>query len=75
MLSYALWQSQFGGDPAAIGKDMRLDGQPFTVIGVMPKGFYFLNPDGDAVAAAGVHRRSRRATSSATATTSRTSGG
>jgi predicted permease len=45
VLSYALWQSQFGGDPAAIGKDLRIDGQPFSVIGVMPKGFYFLNPE------------------------------
>src|SRR5882724_10279270 len=45
VLSYALWQSQFGGDPAAIGKDLRIDGQPFSVIGVMPKGFYFLNPN------------------------------
>jgi predicted permease len=43
VLSYALWQSQFGGAPQAIGKDIRLDGQPFTVLGVMPKGFYFLN--------------------------------
>ena len=45
MLSYALWQSQFGGDPQAIGKDIRVDGQPYTVVGVMPKGFYFLNPN------------------------------
>jgi predicted permease len=45
VLSYGLWQSQFGGDPAAIGKDLRIDGQPFQVIGVMPKGFYFLNPE------------------------------
>jgi predicted permease len=45
VLSYALWQSQFGGDPAAIGKDLRIDGQPFSVIGIMPKGFYFLNPE------------------------------
>ncbi|MBI3494209.1 MAG: ABC transporter permease, partial [Acidobacteria bacterium] len=45
VLSYALWQSQFGGDPAAIGKDLRIDGVPLTVIGVMPKGFYFLNPN------------------------------
>jgi predicted permease len=44
VLSYALWQSQFGGDRGAIGKDIRIDGQPYTVIGVMPKGFYFLNP-------------------------------
>ena len=45
VLSYGLWQSQFGGDPAAIGKDLRVDGQPYTVIGVMPSGFLFLNPD------------------------------
>ena len=45
VLSYALWQSQFGGDPQAIGKDIRLDGQPYSIIGVMPKGFYFLNPE------------------------------
>src|SRR3954468_6988830 len=41
VLSYALWQSQFGGDPSVVGKDVRIDGQPFSVIGVMPKGFYF----------------------------------
>ncbi len=45
VLSYALWQSQFGGDPQAVGKDIRLDGVPFTVVGVMPKGFYFVNPE------------------------------
>src|SRR3954470_15113598 len=45
VLSYALWQSQFGGDPGVIGKDLRLDGTPFTIVGVMPKGFYFLNPE------------------------------
>ncbi len=45
VLSYALWRSQFGGDPAVVGKTLRLDGQPVTVIGVMPRDFYFLNPD------------------------------
>jgi predicted permease len=45
ILSYAFWQSQFGGAPDAVGKDIRLDGQPYTVVGVMPKGFYFLNPE------------------------------
>ena len=44
ILSYALWQSQFGGDPGVVGKELRIDSQPMTVIDVMPKGFYFLNP-------------------------------
>jgi predicted permease len=45
VLSYALWQSLLGGDPQAIGKDVRLDGVPFAVVGVMPKGFAFVNAD------------------------------
>jgi predicted permease len=45
VLSYGFWQTQFGGDPQAIGKDLRLDGQPYTVVGVMPQDFFFLNPN------------------------------
>ena len=45
VLSQSLWQSLFGGDPAAVGKDLRLDGQPYTVVGVMPKGIEALDPD------------------------------
>src|SRR4029077_17035157 len=45
VLSYGLWQSQLGGDPQAVGKDIRLDGQPYTIVGVMPKRFYLLNPN------------------------------
>lgn len=43
ILSYALWQTQFGGRTDAIGQDVRIDGQPYTVVGVMPQGFTFLN--------------------------------
>jgi predicted permease len=43
VLSYAIWQSQFGGDPQAIGGEIRLDGQPYTIVGVMPRGFVFVN--------------------------------
>jgi putative ABC transport system permease protein len=39
ILSQALWMSQFGGDRAAIGRSIRLDGHPYTVIGVMPASF------------------------------------
>ena len=45
ILSYAFWQSAFGGDRAITGRDIRLDGQPFTVVGVMPQDFVYLRPD------------------------------
>jgi putative ABC transport system permease protein len=41
ILSHALWQRRFNADPAIVGRTIRLDGEPFTVIGVMPKGFFF----------------------------------
>jgi predicted permease len=45
VLSHGLWQRLFGGQDAAIGQDLRLGGEPFTIIGVLPPGFVFLNPD------------------------------
>jgi predicted permease len=36
VLGDAFWRRQFGGDPAAVGRDLHLDGQPYTVVGVMP---------------------------------------
>ena len=41
ILSYGLWQEQFGGDPAVLGARIQLDDAPYTIIGVMPNGFYF----------------------------------
>jgi putative ABC transport system permease protein len=41
VISYSLWQQLFGGDPAAIGKALRLDTADYTVLGVMPAGFAF----------------------------------
>jgi putative ABC transport system permease protein len=43
VLSYAVWRSQFGGDPAIIGRRITLDGNPRVVIGVMPRDFHFPN--------------------------------
>jgi predicted permease len=37
LLSDALWQRQFGGDPGAVSRELRLDGQPHTVVGVLPR--------------------------------------
>ncbi|MBV9157503.1 MAG: ABC transporter permease, partial [Acidobacteriaceae bacterium] len=38
VLGHRLWQSRFAGDPTLIGKTIRLDGAPYTVIGIMPQG-------------------------------------
>jgi predicted permease len=43
ILSYALWQSFFQGDPNIIGKSVRLADTPREVIGVLPAGFHFPN--------------------------------
>jgi predicted permease len=43
VLHHGLWQSQFGGDPGILGRTVNLNGAPYTVIGVMPRSFYFPN--------------------------------
>ena len=39
MLSYALWQSQFAADPGVASKAVQLDGETYTIVGVLPKQF------------------------------------
>jgi len=41
ILSYGLWQREFGSDASVLGRTLRLGDQPFTVIGVMPRGFQY----------------------------------
>ena len=43
LLSFGLWQ-ELGGNPSIIGTPVVLDGSPRTVIGVMPRGFWFPDP-------------------------------
>ena len=43
VLSFGLWQ-ELGGKPSIIGTRLTLDGSPRTVIGVMPRGFWFPDP-------------------------------
>lgn len=45
VVSYDLWQTQFGGDPTILGKQVQLDGGTFNVIGVMPPTFHFPSRD------------------------------
>ncbi len=39
ILSHRLWQRRFNSDPAMVGRAIRLSGESFTVVGVMPAGF------------------------------------
>lgn len=41
VLSYAYWQRAYGGDPHAIGRTIQLDGDVYTIVGVMPRRFVF----------------------------------
>lgn len=41
ILSYAAWQTWFGGSPSVLGKTVALSGKPYTVIGVLPRSFEF----------------------------------
>jgi putative ABC transport system permease protein len=41
IVSYELWRSHFGLDPTLLGRSIRLNGKPFTVVGIMPEGCEF----------------------------------
>ncbi len=49
VLSYEVWQQNFGGATDVIGRVVRLDGLPYTVIGVMPAGFRYPISHRDAI--------------------------
>jgi putative ABC transport system permease protein len=61
LLSYGLWAGQFGSDPKVIGQALALNGEAYTVVGILPREFQFakrggadvwvpLNPNPDEVA-------------------------
>src|SRR5262249_5857982 len=49
VLADGLWRRQYGADPAIIGKTVHFNGNSFTVLGVLPRDFKLLIPDGHGV--------------------------
>jgi putative ABC transport system permease protein len=45
VLGHGLWTDRFGSDRAIVGRKMLLDDTPYTIVGVMPRGFAFPDPD------------------------------
>jgi len=45
ILSHGLWQQLYAGDKTVLGRTLRLSGKPFTIVGVMPRNFNFIDPD------------------------------
>ena len=45
ILAYSTWRDRYSSSPGVIGKVVRMNGQPFTIVGVMPEGFAFPNHD------------------------------
>ena len=41
VLGHGVWERRFGGDPGVVGRTIRLDGEPYEVVGVMPASFRF----------------------------------
>src|ERR1039457_863788 len=54
ILSDGLSRQLFGGPEAAIGRDVRMSGEPFTVVGGMPAGLNFIDPEGCLLVPGGV---------------------
>ena len=44
VLSEGFWHTRFNADPSVVGRDIRLDGMPFTVVGIVPRDFQLLRP-------------------------------
>lgn len=45
VLSYGLWQARFAGQDQALGQMLRINGQPYEIVGVVPPGFRYINPE------------------------------
>ena len=49
ILTYGYWQRRFGGSASALGRTLTVDGQPHTIIGVMPRHFGLVNSGPDLI--------------------------
>ena len=49
LLSYGYWQRKFGGDSSVVGRTLVVDGKAVQIIGVLPKGFHFLDREDPAL--------------------------
>ena len=45
VLTYAFWQQLYAGRTDAVGQQIRISGEPYEIVGVLPKGFEFLDPE------------------------------
>jgi len=45
VISYGMWKQDLGGDANVVGHQVLIDGEAVTVVGVMPRDFYFPSPD------------------------------
>src|SRR4030095_16107299 len=45
VLSEGLWRRRYGADPAILGASIRMNGEPYTVVGIMPSSVQFPRPD------------------------------
>jgi putative ABC transport system permease protein len=45
LLAHSAWQTHFGGDAQVVGRSIVLDGEPYSVVGVMPPGFRLVGDD------------------------------
>ena len=46
VIGYGLWQRAFGGDPAVLGQAVRINGRPFTLVGITARGYFGVSNGG-----------------------------
>ena len=61
LLAYSTWQQLFAGDPNVVGRTLSLSGRTMTVVGVMPRDFFFPNRTAQFWCRSASHRRTFRA--------------